>query len=97
MAEYQVRRWQAWHHHMALVMIATVFLAKERMAHRETAELLSCRDLVEIMRHRLPTKITTDQDLGASVIDRHRRRRQAMESAHRQQAAMLWASDGNAL
>ena len=57
MAEYQVRRWRAWHHHMALVMIATMFLDKERMAHRETAELLSCRDLV---------------DLEASIIDRHR-------------------------
>ena len=93
MAEYQVRRWQAWHHHMALVMIATMFLAKERIAHRETAELLSCRDLVEIMRHRLPTKIVTDEDLAASIIDRHRRRHQAMESAYRKQAAMLSASD----
>ncbi len=52
MAEYQVRRWRAWHHHMALVMIAIMFLDKERMPHRETAELLSCRDWVEIMRHR---------------------------------------------
>ena len=93
MAEYQVRRWQAWHHHMALVMIATMFLAKERIAHRDTAELLSCRDLVEIMRHRLPTKIVTDEDLAASIIDRHQRRRQAMESAYRKQAAMLSASD----
>ncbi len=93
MAEYQVRRWQAWRHHMALVMIATLFLAKERIAHRETAELLSCRDLVDIMRHRLPTKIVTDEDLAASLIDRHRRRRQAMESAYRMQAAMLSASD----
>jgi len=70
-----------------------MFLAEERMAHRETAELLSCRDLVEIMRHRLPTKIVTDEDLAASIIDRHRRRRQAMESAYRQQAAMLSASN----
>ncbi len=78
---------------MALVMIATMFLAKERLAHRETAELLSCRDLVEIMRHRLPTKIVTDEDLAESIIDRHRRRRQAMESAYRMQADMLSASD----
>lgn len=78
---------------MALVMIATTFLAKERMAHRETAELLSCRDLVDIMRHRLPTKIVTDHDLAESIIDRHRRRRQAMESAYRKQTAMLAASD----
>ena len=78
---------------MALVMIATMFLAKERMAHRATAELLSCRDLVEIMRHRLPTKIVTDEDLAESIIDRHQRRRQAMESAYRKQAAMLSALD----
>ena len=26
MADYQVRRWDAWHHHMALVMLATLFL-----------------------------------------------------------------------
>jgi SRSO17 transposase len=93
MAEYQVRRWQAWHHHMALVMIATMFLAKERMALRDTADLLSCRDLVEIMRHRLPAKITTDEDLAISITERHQRRRQAMESAFRRQADMLSASD----
>ena len=50
MADHQVRRLQAWQHHMALVPIATMFLVKERRAHRETAELLSCRDLLEIMR-----------------------------------------------
>jgi hypothetical protein len=56
--------------------------------------MLSCRDLVEIMRHhRLPTKIVPDEDLAKSIIDRHQRRRQAMESAYRTQAAMLSASD----
>jgi hypothetical protein len=29
MADYQVRGFNAWHHHMALVMIALMFLAKE--------------------------------------------------------------------
>ncbi|MEF8727048.1 MAG: hypothetical protein V5B34_02320 [Accumulibacter sp.] len=67
--------------------------SKERIAHRETVELLSCRDLVEIMRHRLPIKIVTDEDLAESIIDRHRRRRQAMESAYRKQVAMLSASE----
>lgn len=97
MAEYQVGRWRAWHHHMAPVMIATMFLDKERMAHRETAELLSCRDLVEIMRHKLPLKIATDEDLVASIADRHTRRRRAMDSAYRRQAEMLSASNCNAI
>jgi len=70
-----------------------MFLTKERIAQRETAELLSCRGLVKIMRHRLPTKIVTDEDLAESIIDRHGRRRQAMESDCRKQATMLQASE----
>lgn len=55
MADYQARGWQAWHHLMALVMIALMFLAKERLAHRQiTVSMLSCRDLIDILRHKLP-------------------------------------------
>jgi SRSO17 transposase len=92
MADYQVRGWQAWHHHMALVMVALMFLAKERMANRHTADLLSCNDLVEIMRHKLPSKIKTDDDLVASIEDRHRRRQHAKDFAYRKQATILSAS-----
>ena len=31
MADYQTRGWLAWHHHMALVMLAMLFLTQERM------------------------------------------------------------------
>jgi SRSO17 transposase len=92
MADYQVRGFHAWHHHMALVMVALMFLAKERLALRETAALLSCNDLVEIMHHKLPTKIETDDDLVTLIENRHRRRRSAMDHAYRKQAAMLEAS-----
>jgi SRSO17 transposase len=91
MADYQVRGWQAWHHHMALVMVALMFLAKERLANRDTADLLSCNDLVEIMRHKLPSKIQTDADLVASIEDRHRRRQHAKDFACRKQATILSA------
>jgi hypothetical protein len=30
MADYQVRRWDAWHNHMALVMLGTLFLVKQK-------------------------------------------------------------------
>jgi hypothetical protein len=93
MADYQVRGFNAWHHHMALLMIALMFLAKERIAHRETADLLSCNDLVQIMRHKLPSKIQTDADLVASIEDRHRRRQNAKDFAYKKQAAILSALD----
>lgn len=97
MADYQVRGWQAWHHHMALVMVALMFLAKERLANRDTADLLSCNDLLEIMRHKLPTKIKTDADLVASIQDRHRRRQVAKNFAYKKQAFILSASNRNGI
>ena len=87
MADYQVRGWQAWHHHMALVMVALMFLAKERLASRETAALLSCNDLIDILRHKLPSRIETDAELATMIADRHRRRQKAMDFAYQKQAA----------
>ena len=92
MADYQVRVWKGWHHHMTLVMIALMFLAKERLANRETAKLLSCRDVVEMLRHRLPRKIESDDDLVRSITERHERRQRAMDSAYRRQAETLGTS-----
>ncbi len=34
MADYQVGEWQAWYHHMTIVMMGTVFLLKERIFFR---------------------------------------------------------------
>lgn len=77
---------------MNLVMIALMFLAKERLANRKTAQLLSCRDVVEMLRHRLPRKIDSDEDLVQSITERHQRRRSAMASAYRRQAEILGRS-----
>ncbi|NTV71035.1 MAG: hypothetical protein HGA71_12925 [Azonexaceae bacterium] len=79
---------------MALVMIALMFLAKERLVHREsTASMLSCHDLIDILRHKLPSKVRTDDGLVAMIEDRHRRRLEAMQSAYRKQAQTPGASN----
>jgi SRSO17 transposase len=85
MAEYQCRKWDGWHHHMAMVMIATMFLAKERLALRKTAQLLSCEDVVQMIQHRLPSKITDEDALVSQIVSRHRRRNAARDSAYQRQ------------
>ena len=85
MADYQVRGWNGWHHHMALVMVALMFLAKERLAGRDTHRLLSCQDIVAMLKHKLPSNIQSDEDLVMTIANRHQRRRQAAESAYRKQ------------
>lgn len=49
MAQYQVRVWRVWHHHMALVCLATLFMNETKARHRESAPLLSYRDITELL------------------------------------------------
>ena len=97
MADYQVRGWNGWHHHMALVMVAMMFLAKERLAGRDTHRLLSCLDIVDMLRHKLPSKIQSDEDLVMTIANRHQRRRQAASSQYQKQDLTLPASFGGGI
>jgi SRSO17 transposase len=44
LSDYQVRKWQGWHHHQALVMLAAVFVLKERLSQQDSVPLMSLRD-----------------------------------------------------
>lgn len=80
LAGYQVRRWDAWHHHMSLVMLATLFLAKQKIQGRRQWPMLSCNDLVTALAHLLPRRQLTAEDLAEIITKRHRLREQAKES-----------------
>lgn len=79
MADYQVRRWDAWHHHMALVMLATLFLVKQKLAHRETWPMLSLNDLVTAMAHMLPRRQMSAAELADIIARRHHARHAAKQ------------------
>ncbi len=86
MADYQARGWVAWHHHMALVMLALLFLLKERTLHAKTLDLLSCQDIVALLDIYLPRTDRTKQAVINSMNQRHAKRRAAIESARRRTA-----------
>jgi len=88
MADYQVRRWDAWHHHMALVMLDTLFLVKQKIAGRQQWPMLSFNDLVTALAPLLPRRQLTAQDLADIISKRHCLRQRAKEShARRSQVA----------
>ena len=89
MADYQVRRWDAWHRHMALVMIAMLFLVKERLALREEAPLLSLSDLVLVLEQLLPRPEPTPDQLAAIIQERHRRRQTARTALLRRESGNM--------
>lgn len=54
LSDYQVRKWLGWHHHHALVMMAMLFLLRERVENEEKYPLMSVRDarllLIEMIK-----------------------------------------------
>jgi SRSO17 transposase len=71
MAEYQVRGWQGWHQHMAMVTLAMLFALQQKLAHRDTAWLLSTHDIVELLSFYLPCKQTSEDEVFRQLQERH--------------------------
>ena len=86
MADYQARGWLAWHHHMTLVMLALLFMLRERKFYGKDLELLSCQDIVELLNHYLPRADATEQAVLRNLERRHRKRQDSIEAAYRRQA-----------
>jgi SRSO17 transposase len=85
MADYQVRKWSAWHHHMALVMMTMLFMLNERIRHKDTYPLLSCSDIEELLSRFLPRRDVSTAEVIRQLEERHRLRQAAIESHTRNQ------------
>lgn len=86
MADYQVRGWLAWHHHMALVMMAMLFMLQEKLSQKDAYPLLSCADIEVLLAHFLPRRDVTVAEVIRQMKARHKARQAAIDSAYRRQA-----------
>ena len=79
LSDYQVRKWQGWHHHHALVMMASLFLLKERLPQKEAVPLMSLRDARLLLIARL---FGTDEDVDTCLTQmrvRHEKRQKSID------------------
>lgn len=79
MSDYQVRKWQGWHHHQALVMMASLFLLKERLSQKEAVPLMSLRDARLLIIAQL---FGTDEDVETCLTQmrvRHKKRQKSID------------------
>ena len=83
MDEYQARSWMAWHHHMALVMMAMLFLLRERLEQSHDLPLLSVRDVKILLARVLPRRDVDPDELIRQLQARHRQRQASIDSAYR--------------
>ena len=80
MADYQVRLWNGWHHHMALVMMAMLFMLTERLQMKDQCPLLSCADIERLLAAFLPRRDASAEQVFSHMKRRHEMRRRAIES-----------------
>lgn len=79
MAQYEVRGWRGWHHHMTLVCLAMLFILQERVLAADHTPLLSARDIVELLTFYLPRRNRQEDEVFRCLQARHELRRRDME------------------
>ena len=85
MADYQVRGWKAWNHHMALVMMTMLFMTRHRMIWRDEIPLLSCYDIKVLLAYFLPKRQNAAEEILRQMELRHAKRKAASENAAKRQ------------
>jgi len=65
--------------------LAMLFILEQRVAQQPGLELLTPRDIVEMLKETLPRKPEGREALAARINERHQRRRGAIESRFRTQ------------
>jgi SRSO17 transposase len=85
LGEYQARKWRSWHHHMAMVMMAMLFMLEQRLLYKESDPLISCSDIVSILSFFLPKRAVTADEVFRQMEVRHNKRQASIESAYRKQ------------
>lgn len=84
--EYQARSWQAWHHHVALAMMALLFLLRERQLQKAALPLLSAGDIKILLARVLPRRDQDPEEIIRQIHLRHRQRQSSIDSAYRRQS-----------
>jgi SRSO17 transposase len=85
MADYQHRKWSSWHHHMALVMMALLFMMMEKIENRKESPLLTGRDITELLTFYLQKSPTEEEVFRRMEVRHEKRRRDIINAAKSQQ------------
>ncbi len=69
--QYQVRSWVAWHHHIALTMMALHFILETQLENTEALPIMSCGDVKLLMSKILKNKLDDYKVLLETIYKRN--------------------------
>jgi SRSO17 transposase len=73
--QYQVRSWKAWHHHIALTLMALHFILQIQIENKDEMPLLSIPDIKLVFAKKLLNKLNSDDGLLNALKVRHQQRK----------------------
>lgn len=82
MADYEARAWTSWHHHMALVALAHLFVTTLRLELREATPQLTLRQSFDLLRAAFARPRLTPAE-ALQLLEYHLRRNAAATQSHR--------------
>ena len=83
LADYQLRGWTGWHHHMTMTILAMLYLMELSLDFGEKAEFLTVQDVKEIFEVIMPKRHVSKEELVQLIFEKHKRRLSARQSHHR--------------
>lgn len=83
LADYQVRSWTGWHHHMTMTILAMLYLLLLTLQLGKKAEFLTVQDAKEILEVIMPKRKITREEVIKIILEKHKRRLSARQSHHR--------------
>ena len=89
MGDYQVRNWSAWHHHMALVLLAMFWITKEQSVLLESCSDMTVHDTVKVIQQKLPLKVQTALSVAKKIFENHRNRKASRRSKMKKKKLLL--------
>ncbi|KXB07493.1 hypothetical protein AKJ52_00080 [candidate division MSBL1 archaeon SCGC-AAA382C18] len=83
MADYEVRKWRGWHHHMTMTMLAMLLLLEMKIGLGDKCPDLTVQDVRDILQRTLPKRNVTKDDFRKLLEEKIKRRKSAKKSRHR--------------
>lgn len=82
MADYETRAWSSWHHHMALVALAHLYVTLTTLELKKNTPELTLDMAVKVLQSAFARR-ELDEDDAANIIEYHLRRNHIAHESHR--------------
>ncbi len=83
LADYQVRSWTGWHHHITMTLLAMLYIMLITIDMGKKAEFLTVQDVKEIFEVIMPKSNITNEEILHLILEKHKRRLSARRSHHK--------------